>query len=185
MPEKPEPIRIDRFVEKRFNLTIQYEQLPEGLLGYSRFGIKGVEAVVITQSLDEEGTVSAARRVRTTIAHEAGHCLLHAHLFATQRQSKKIFESGHDATPRVLCRDNNQELVGKRRSYQGDWWEYQANMVMSSLLMPRVLVQKAIRPYLEIMGELGSKREEAVAVLAEIFDVNPVVARIRLSDLYR
>src|SRR5258707_5098332 len=82
LPGSPEPIRIDRFIEKRFRVSPQYEDLPAGVLGFTRFGKNGVKAVVISAALDAEGGKVAERRVRTTLAHEAGHGLLHAHLFA-------------------------------------------------------------------------------------------------------
>src|SRR5215469_3466455 len=82
LPLEPSPIRIDRFVEKRFQVQPRYENLPRGLLGFTRFGPKGVEEVVVSKALDDEGTQSAERRLRTTLAHESGHGLLHAHLFA-------------------------------------------------------------------------------------------------------
>src|SRR5882724_4531976 len=75
-PSHPEAIRIDRFVEKRFGLVAEYLDLDEGILGYTKFGPKGPIAVVVSRSLDEEGTPAANRRVRTTLAHEAGHILL-------------------------------------------------------------------------------------------------------------
>jgi hypothetical protein len=76
LPDSPEPIRIDRFIEKRFNVSPQYEDLRDGILGFTRFGKNGVKAVVISAALDAEGGKVAARRVRTTIAHEGGHGLL-------------------------------------------------------------------------------------------------------------
>ena len=42
-PSEPAPVRIDRFVEKRFNISPSYEDLPVGLLGFTLFGPKGVE----------------------------------------------------------------------------------------------------------------------------------------------
>lgn len=190
LPDNPEAIRIDRFVEKRFCLTIQYDNLPQGLLGFTRFGSKGVENIVVTQALDEEGTVSAGRRVRSTLAHEAGHGLLHASLFALEKKSKKIFGESHDETPRVLCRDSNAALTGGGKVYSGEWWEHQANLVMRELLLPRVLIEKAVRPYLSSPGLLGpavfdeSKRGEAANALADIFDVNPIMVQYRLSELF-
>ena len=38
-PSSPEPIRIDRFVEKRFG-DFEYQDLPDGVLGFTR-GPKG------------------------------------------------------------------------------------------------------------------------------------------------
>jgi hypothetical protein len=92
LPSSPKPIRIDRFIEKRFNVSPQYEDLPNGVLGFTRFGKSGVTAVVISAALDAEGGKVAGRRVRTTIAHEGGHGLLHAHLFALHDIPLHLFD---------------------------------------------------------------------------------------------
>ena len=36
-PNSPEAIRIDRFVEKRFGIVPQYEDPPDGVLGFTKF----------------------------------------------------------------------------------------------------------------------------------------------------
>jgi hypothetical protein len=46
-PSEPAPIRIDRFVEKRFGIQPSYEDLPRGLLGFTRFSSNGVEEIVV------------------------------------------------------------------------------------------------------------------------------------------
>lgn len=189
LPENPEPIRIDRFVEKRFGITLQYENLDEGLLGFTRFGEKGVDSIVITNSFDEEGSQVSNRRFRTTIAHEAGHGLLHGHLFALEKKSKNIFGESHDETSRVMCR-NVQGTEKRGKVYNGEWWEHQANLMMSALLLPRTLMHKAITPYLKSEGILGglkidpAKKTQAIKNLAQVFDVNPIVVEIRLEQLF-
>ncbi len=61
---------------------------------------------------------------------------------------------------------------------------------MGALLLPKALVEKAIAPMLVFLGMLSlptlpnDRRERAVRLLAETFDVNPIVARIRLDALY-
>ena len=106
LPSSPSPIRIDRFIEKRFTVTPIYEDLDKGVLGFTEFGPKGVQSVVVARALDEEGTKPAERRIRTTLAHEAGHGLLHAHLFVLGKQSKPLFgDFTKSNAPKVLCRD--------------------------------------------------------------------------------
>jgi hypothetical protein len=61
---------------------------------------------------------------------------------------------------------------------------------MRELLLPRVLIEKAVRPYLSSPGLLGpavfdeSKRGEAANALADIFDVNPIMVQYRLVELF-
>ena len=42
---------MDRFIEKRFNIVPQYDDVPDGILGFTKFGTKGPEAVVVSRSL--------------------------------------------------------------------------------------------------------------------------------------
>lgn len=191
-PADPSPVRIDRFIEKRFGIVPSYEDLPKGMLGFTRFSRKGVVEIVVANALDEQGTRSAERRLRTTLAHEGGHGLLHAHLFALEFRPDSLFE--HELapdSPKILCRDEAIDRTGrvvKKPPYR--WWEYQANLAMGALLLPATLVEKALEPMLTAQGMLKrislptERREEAVNLLASLFDVNPIVARIRLESLY-
>ena len=194
-PSDPAPIRIDRFVEKRFNIRPSYEDLPVGLLGFTLFGPKGVEAIVVSKALDDESTQIAERRLRTTLAHESGHGLLHAHLFAFYTRPDALFGDALDAlAPKILCRPGG--ISGSETSriqkppYR--WYEYQANQAMGVLLLPKSLVQivLASASILTPQGVLGTpillanRRQAAVRLLADTFDVNPVVAKLRLEALF-
>jgi hypothetical protein len=189
LPSLPEAIRIDRFIEKRFGVSPQYEEVPNGVLGFTRFGKNGVKAVVISAALDAEGGKVAERRVRTTMAHEGGHGLLHAHLFALDEIPLHLFDGDSHSGDQILCRDVHGDEK-KTHRYDGRWWEVQANRAMGGLLCPRPLVHEAITPFLSPAGLLGvevlaeNRREQAVRALAEIFDVNPAVTRIRISEMY-
>jgi len=188
-PSTPEPVRIDRFVEKRFGLSVKYETLPVGVLGFTCFGRSGVVSIHISGVLAEDDTRSAERRINSTLAHEAGHGFLHSHLFAFAEGRLSLFDGDPDVTSmKILCRE--PEAKAGSRPYDGRWWEVQANMVIGPLLMPRSLVKKAIQPFVQKQGLLGiddvdaRMREDAISRLAEVFNVNPVVARIRLDDIF-
>jgi hypothetical protein len=188
-PNSAEAIRIDRFIEKRFRVVPQYENLPDGVLGFTKFGKDGVEAIVISAAFDAEKSKVAARRVRTTLAHEAGHGLLHAYLFALGEKPLHLFDADSHSDHKILCRDVQGD-ERKARAYDGRWWEFQANRAMGGLLCPSGLVLEAMKPYLVSTGSLGAvtvdekRREEAARALAEIFDVNPAVTKIRINELY-
>ena len=191
LPSSPEPIRIERFVEKRFGLAcVRYEPLEGGILGYTEFGPKGVEAIIVSRALSEEGSRVAERRINTTLAHEAGHGLLHAYLFILDSFPRSLFENAADVTPtRMLCRDELLEPERPRR-YDGRWWEFQANRMMGALLLPRPLVRICLQDLLAEDGMLGPEslperaKPAAVRRLSDVFEVNPVVARIRIATLY-
>jgi uncharacterized protein DUF955 len=166
LPLSPAPVRIERFVEKRFGLTPEYrDDLPRGILGFSEIDASGPLRIVLNPALTE-------RRLRTTIAHEAGHCLLHA----------PLYRSG--SADAILCRDSDVA----RAAYGGRWWEYQANVAIGALLLPRPLLLPALQPHLR-SGRSGgpllppSAVSAAIAGLASLFEVNPVVARLRIEAL--
>ena len=182
LPSKPAPIRIERFVEKEFKTALRYEDLGPDNLGCAIFNSSGaVEAIVVSRSLEEQNTIPARRRVRSTVAHEAGHGLLHGSLF--------IYDNSPDlgeSQPRILCRTEDI-LVETQRSYRGRWWEFQANQAIGSLLLPRPVVnafmdQSGIK--LDASGSrilTPSQRESLTKKAAVTFDVNPIVVRIRLD----
>jgi hypothetical protein len=181
LPDQPQPIRVDRFIEKRF-VPPSYQDLGEGVLGITRFSGKGVSEIIISSRLDAEGSKVSERRIRTTLGHEGGHGLLHTHLFVLASDNQPLFGDFSDPKkPKVLCRDSQ---------YSGQWWEVQANKAMGCLLMPRRLVEAAIEPYLTEQGLLGIKtlkssgKERVERELSDVFDVNPVVVRIRINQLY-
>ena len=194
LPATPEPIRIGRFIEKKFGVTPEYDNLPEGMLGCTKFGPKGVQAIVVSRALSEEGTRGSERLLDTTLAHEGGHGLFHAHLFALGRPPQSLFdpEESQSNWTRILCRED--AVLNTHRStqhaYSGKWWEFQANRAIGGLLLPRQLVAQCLEEVLVARGTLGSKvlpqdrREQAVRLVSETFNVNPVVARIRIDMLY-
>ena len=104
LPATPQPIRVDRFIEKRYGIVPQYEDVPDGILGFTRFGAKGPVEVVVSRSLSEEGTRVAERRMNSTLAHEAGHILLHGHLFALERRAgaRSFFGDDLDEKKRTI-----------------------------------------------------------------------------------
>jgi hypothetical protein len=184
-PEAPSAVRIERFIEKKFGLSPEYDALPRGVLGYTVFGPDGPTRMVVDRGLAETDSIVAHRRISTTLAHEAGHCLFHAQLFTDTRRSGVLFDADDDAAaPRILCRDE------PAATYDGKWWEYQANAAIGALLLPRDLILKAVQPYVQPRGLLGlpslddGTRKQATSALSERFDVNPVVARIRLAELF-
>jgi hypothetical protein len=188
IPSIPGPVRIDRFVEKYFKLTLDYQDLGSGVLGATAFAKTGrVCGMAVAKAL---ATEESQNLFRSTVAHEAGHGLLHPILFMEDSsQGGFRIDNADTKSRRILCRANDIK-PGQGRGYDGRWWEYQANRMIGSLLLPRPLVQQAVEPYLTraaVTGTpslLSANREVAVAYVANIFQVSPIVAMIRLGEVY-
>ena len=195
-PSSPEPIQAERFIMKRHSITPDYDDLPAGVLGYTRFGRNGADEVVISRLLADERNQVSERRINSTLAHEAGHILLHGHLFAMQPPTKvpiMFTDEVEFSNKRILCKTDTLAMsfgAGGESSYDGRWWEFQANMMIGALLLPRSLVISALGQLLSYSSRIGipkldvDRREEAALSLSETFDVNPVVARIRLGEIF-
>src|ERR1700757_3361393 len=122
LPSNLAPIRIERFVEKQFRTALRYEDLGPDNLGCTIFNSSGaVKAILVSRSLEEQNTTPARRRVRSTVAHEAGHGLLLGSLFI-DTNSPDLAENQR----RILSR--SEDILGEtERTYRGRWWEFQAN----------------------------------------------------------
>jgi hypothetical protein len=185
LPSNPAPIRIERFVEKEFKTALRYEDLGPDNLGCTIFNSSGaVEAILVSRSLEEQNTIPARRRVRSTVAHEAGHGLLHGSLFI----EGNLPDLGENQR-RILCR--SEDILGEtQRSYRGRWWEFQANQAIGSLLLPRSLMDTFLDQSGIKLGFSGNRiltpvqRESLAKKAAMTFDVNPIVVRIRLDSLF-
>jgi hypothetical protein len=89
-----------------------------------------------------------------------------------------------------LCRDNDIRPGEGRRSYDGRWWEWQANRAIGGFLLPKELVRQVVERLIDRSTMVKSPalspaaRQKAEKDVAEIFDVNPVVARIRIHEFF-
>jgi hypothetical protein len=190
------PVRIDRFVEDYFKCPVVYAELPEGVLGCTAFNANGsIKAVVISSTI-EDGAAASERRIRSTIAHEAGHCLMHPSLFMDST-SQQLFPSNTKSAEnldfqarKILCRGGDIHPGEQQKRYDGRWWEWQANRAIGGFLLPKHLVRAAVQSRLEPSPFGGiavlpeCHRREAEVLLATTFEVNPVVARIRLYEMF-
>lgn len=183
-------IDVDRVLMEGLGCEPDFVELPPGVLGRTRFTRDGRIEVEISRTLADEAetSVPARRRLRSTLGHECGHIACHLALVLPDTDTLDLFPSGSQPppTPQLLCRN---ESVGDTR-YGGEWWEYQANRCMSALLMPRRLVPQYLTEVLQnegfdsmtlaIRGDAGRR---VVTGISDVFDVNPVVAMLRLQEL--
>ena len=191
LPAEPGPIKIDLFLEKYFKVVVDYPDLGDEILGSAIFNSKGeVTGFLISSRIETEGTAMAERRVRSTLAHEGGHGLLHPKLFM-EEQTGSLFGNPaptSNPVPKFLCRSADISPASAKVVYNGKWWEWQANRAIGGLLLPKGLVRNALASQLE-QAKFGPtipepKRKAAEKLLAETFEVNPVVARIRLNEMF-
>jgi len=145
------------------------------VLGATQFGRDGSVEVRVNGilSVRAEGDGGAETLLRSTLAHEAAHVLLHRSLFL--RESETIF-AGHTVRTE-LCRAISDTAGG----YSGDWWEWQANRGMQALLMPSGAMHRRARRWRAAHGarEVG----ELSSALAADFRVSARAARLRLARL--
>jgi len=86
------------------------------------------------------------------------------------------------------CREINDSLP--KKGYDGKWWEFQANQVIGALLLPKMLLIKALDQFLIESGTFGTKildprqRMQAINFLSDTFNVNPAAAKARVDLLY-
>jgi hypothetical protein len=178
MPQSPQKIRIERFLEKYFEVVPAYEDLETGVLGGTFFADNGrVIRIVISRDLEHD------IRLPSTLAHEGGHGLLHAILFIDPQKSSLF---GRKSEAKIMCR--SEDVRAATKAYDGKWWEWQANRAISGLLLPKKLVVKAIEEFLEkttlthYLPE--SNRQIAEKHVADVFGVSITVARIRLEEMF-
>lgn len=186
LPTEPGAIDIEFFVEKHFQAALDMgTEMGPDVLGWTLFGKKGeILLVGVSPTLSADTSLVGQRRCRATVAHEAGHCLMHPILFMEER-TEPMWENLDFSQNRILCR--KEDFTGK---YDGRWWEVQANKAIGGLLLPSSLVQKSVEHLLESQGGLGlpalpeKNRQKAIEHVAETFEVNKMPAEIRLKSLF-
>jgi hypothetical protein len=121
-------------------------------------------------------------RLRTTLTHEYGHVLLHAHLF---QMGERQMNLGSNRKPNAIyCYRETMLSAGKR-----DWMEWQAGYASGAALMPKSYVIKLVAGMHERLGIYGpvsaeSKNGQAmISALVESFQVSRDAAQVRLKIL--
>jgi hypothetical protein len=180
-PDDPGPINVELLVDLEFGFSYHFEDLPPGQLGKITFGENGPTEMVLNSKLDQPNRRSTNQVCRATLAHEIGHGLLHRRLFALLWQQYRAHERGESPF---------DESGASLRAGPGDsrWWEYQANRVMSPLLVPRDLLRLAVArtslagkpPYRWNKGDLMVLIEH----ISDCFNVGKTLAERRLKCIY-
>ena len=185
-------IDVDLVLLKAFGLEADYVDLPTGVLGRTIFDRLGNARIEVSRDLDEASASDnlARRRLRTTLAHEGGHVACHSTLFIEDTATMPLFpEDDAPEQEGILCREASFGNYDERR-YSGEWWEYQANQCMASLLLPRKLFLEKVDGEVEAMGAASfdevicrDSGEKVVRSLANCFDVSLEAVLFRLKGL--
>ena len=115
---------------------------------------------------------------------------MHASLFIDDgRQQEMIGDNVDLENRRILCRQSDV-AAAKAKSYDGRWWEWQANRAIGGLLLPKQLISASLDGLLTKSPGFGvatvpkESWRAAMSRISETFEVNPVVAQIRLTEMF-
>ncbi|MBI4064304.1 MAG: ImmA/IrrE family metallo-endopeptidase [Elusimicrobia bacterium] len=163
--DKGPAIDIDRVVE-RLGFDLDIRDLPESVLGTTIFTNTGKAIICVSPALYEglENSPGRRARLRSTLAHELAHALLHAEVFK-------------EAQKGAMCR--SEASGGEEKAYKGEWWEYQANLGMSAILMP----EKLFTAYALKVKVDGQWVDPLVRTLADRFEVGLAATAYRLMGM--
>jgi hypothetical protein len=192
MPSPTSPVvDVERFIEYHLKAALdQYADLDQTVLGVTEFFRGETPRIRINKDLtgsaidDGVSAPGLLGRWRATLAHEAGHVMLHRRLFDVAVGNLNLFGDADQPTPKQLPRCL-KALVSY--STVPEWREVQANQAMAALLMPRPLFVSLAR---EESGQTSSVDliplgavDGVTKRLAERLRVSKQAARIRLATL--
>jgi hypothetical protein len=185
------PVPAEEIIECHFGLSLGFDDLRTRLKDAGVLGATWIEdkKVLIDQSLDPTTNPRIEGRYRFTVAHEAGHWVLHRHQLVEVRGAP-LFDG--TPAPSVICRN-----TGKKPPI-----ELQADYFAGYLLMPEEMVRSAwtevtgsVTPYVA-EDELQQLRErynladdeqatvEIAKRMAGVFRVSGQAMQIRLLALH-
>jgi hypothetical protein len=174
-------VDVEEVLMRIYEVCPDYLDLPRGVLGRTVFYADGRMDIHLSRGLSEraEHATVARRRLRSTMAHECGHIALHRVL--------QLEAVGVTQAPAILCR---AVALDRGDDRAGDWWEYQANRAMASLLMPRDLIGSVLsmalgaRGHESLEGALAAgEGNETLRGLSQVFDVSFEMSLYRLGGL--
>lgn len=159
----PGPFDVETFFECELEsvsgVRSDYVELQTGIPGLTDVGTM-VAAIDVT--LAEDRSSHGRKFRRSTIAHECGHAVLHVRQFRDRKEALRFIHHTDEVSLRLY---REQDVP----AYQNPEW--QAWRFAHALLMPIPTVRKAVKLYPHVVD------------IAEIFDVNPAFARVRLNKL--
>lgn len=181
-------IPVDMVVESALGLTLELDDLSKRLGAQDILGATWIQSktVVIDQSLEPSENPAMEGRFNFTLAHEAGHWVMHAHQIADIPEQATLFDIS--TAPSIVCRSSQRK----------ESMEWQADRFASYLLMPedRIMnfwreIRGGLNQYMafEEIEAIKAQSEYSIPVtqvakdMAEHFRVSGQAMQIRLEGL--
>ena len=194
LPTSPSKVAIEKFCDRKWGFPEDYRDLGPDFLGRATFNINGLVSIEVNARLEEDTSRVGVCRLRSTIAHEAGHGILQASMFI----EKIAFDQGQMALFEDVDRKQKPPeptMIATRSNaidstpQPFEWWEYQANRFMAEVLMPKPLLLEVmsarINPEKLLTKKLGWTIDwdalNAQDDVADIFGVSKQMAQIAVS----
>ncbi len=137
-------------------------------------------SVQIARQLSEDPRQEA--RLRTTLAHELGHVLLHDFTGEREDAPRPRQADDPDTATTTWC---TPWVIGT--GSRVDWMEWQANYASGALLMPRAAVWQAMRPFVEDESNTAPPLRACLGPMVDWmqghFLVSEAAAYVRLRQL--
>ena len=187
LPDSPGPIAVEKFCDRKWGVPEDYEAMETEVMGFTSFTHKGFDQIVINTALGEDRSATGRRRMRSTLAHEIGHGILHENLYAEklafERAQGELFaEMNPRAQSAIVCR--NTDIFGEPNKSR--WWEIQANKFMAAMLLPELLFLQVVVPALSDYHDANASPKEGVlrciATVSDTFNVSQQMARIAVEN---
>lgn len=213
MIDKPKALDVEHFLEFYADLQMDYQDLThnQSILGMLVFNDGNVPVYDAANNKAkmipvDEGTVlidnsllneEQLRRGRFTMAHEAGHWLLHRQMYIIDKNQVSLFDDmPNGRTTSIKCRKSDIESTKRKKLLtDDDWMEWQADYLASALLMPKKSFINEIIRHSEKAGmdqyvfDIGidSKYnawvDNVITKVADSFEVSLTSAIIRINNL--
>ena len=198
---EPQELEIEDFAEFHMDFAVHYTHLSHNgfiwgkmvfqdslILDYRpETGRADEEPVKFNTIVIENRLLSREHALRSTIAHEAGHGILHRDYYFHNYNPRQILFSFFDDEQRsnnicsTFCRDKNiKGSIKNPRQFKTDidWIEHQAKYFSAAILMPRGAVFTLLDDY---GASMPHENKAFVKNVSEIFNVSNESAKIRLQ----
>jgi hypothetical protein len=196
LPKSPAAIPLERYLSRRHHIEPrQTDRLPPGVLGAADLADPAQPVIWIRQEVFD----GPANRYRSTLAHEIAHLVLHTSLYIDPEFSDTVARcnGGGKSLARGFQCGNEQIQDAPHRPTSNAHplfhLEFQANLGMVAFLTPTPLVKACVAEWTReeilrggqrVLRLEESHRQEAIARVAETFEVSRELAGYRLGDLF-